>query len=60
MKDIKRKIKRVKGITLIALIITIVIILILASVTIAFTIGPNGIIEQAQNAKNRYQLAAQN
>ncbi len=60
MKDIKRKIKkRVKGITLIALIITIVIILILAGVTIAFTIGPNGIIQQAQNAKNRYQLAAQ-
>ena len=60
MKDIKRKIKkRVKGITLIALIITIVIILILAGVTIAFTIGPNGIIEQAKNAKNKYMSAAE-
>lgn len=39
-----------KGITLTSLIITIVIMLILASVSIAVLIGPDGIIGQAQTA----------
>ena len=41
-----------KGITLIALVITIVVLLILASVSIAMLTGQNGILTQAQNAKN--------
>ncbi len=40
------------GITLIALVITIIVLLILASVSIAILIGQNGILIQAQNAKN--------
>jgi type II secretory pathway pseudopilin PulG len=43
-----------RGITLVALVVTIVIILILAGITIAFVTGPNGIIEQAKNAKDKY------
>ena len=42
-----------KGITLIALVITIIVLLILAGVSIAMLTGKNGIITQAQNAKNK-------
>jgi hypothetical protein len=48
MKKIKGK---NKGITLIALIVTIVVLLILAGVSIAMLTGENGIIAQANNAK---------
>ena len=43
--------KNIKGITLIALVITIIILLILAGVSIAMLTGNNGILIQAQNAK---------
>ena len=42
-----------KGITLIALVITIIVLLILAGVSIAMLTGQNGILTQAQNAKER-------
>ncbi len=42
-----------KGVTLIALVITIIVLLILAGVSIAMLTGENGILTQAQNAKNR-------
>lgn len=44
--------KERKGITIIALIITIIIILILATVTINMAFGENGLINQAQLAKD--------
>ena len=47
------KIKTNKGITLIALVITIIVLLTLAGVSIAMLTGDNGILTQAQNAKNR-------
>ena len=43
--------KENRGITLIALVITIIVLLILAGVTIAMLTGENGILKQAQNAK---------
>lgn len=43
--------KRNKGITLIALVITIIVLLILAGVSIATLTGENGIIKQASKAK---------
>ena len=52
MKNIKRE----KGITLVALIITIVVLLILATVTIRSVTG-NGIISNAKNASEKYQEA---
>ena len=43
--------KKEKGITLVALAITIIIIIILATVTINMAFGDNGLIKQAQLAK---------
>ena len=43
---------REQGITLIALVITIIVLLILAGVSIAMLTGENGILTQAQKAKN--------
>ena len=51
MKEILKE--KEKGITLIALVITIVILLILAGVSIAMLTGDNGILTQANNAKER-------
>ena len=49
--------KKNKGITMIALIITIIILLILAGVSIALLTGENGIIKKAELAKNRTEEA---
>ena len=49
----KSNLKTNKAITLIALVITIIVLLILAGVSIAMLTGENGILTQAQNAKNR-------
>ena len=45
--------KDMKGITLIALVITIIVLLILAGVSIATLTGQNGILTQSQNAKEQ-------
>ena len=45
--------KSMKGITLIALVITIIVLLILAGVSIATLTGENGILTRAQEAKKR-------
>ena len=48
------------GITLVALIITIVVIIILATVTINMVFGENGLITEAERAKNLYEQGAIN
>ena len=45
------KLRKNKGITLIALVITIIVLLILAGVTIATLTGDNGILTKTNNAK---------
>ena len=50
-------IKKNKGITLIALVITIIILLILAGVSIAMLTGNNGILTQAKLAKENTEVA---
>ena len=45
------------GITRIALVISIIVLLILAGVSIAMLTGQNGILTQAQNAKNKTEEA---
>ena len=50
--------KKERGITLIALVITIIVLLILAGVSIAMLTGNNGILTQAQNAKTKTEEAA--
>ena len=59
MKTKERETKN-KGITLIALVVTIVVLLILAGVSISMLSGEDGIINQAQNAKNKTNEAAKN
>ena len=49
--------KERKGITLIALVITIIVLLILAGVSIAMLTGANGILTQANNAKDETEQA---
>ena len=46
-----------KGITLIALVITIVVLIILASVAITLSLGDNGIFKKASKAKEDTQVA---
>ena len=57
--NLRLKEKSTKGITLIALVITIVILLILAGVGIAMLTGDNGILTQAQNAKEKTEKASE-
>ena len=49
--------RRAKGITLVALVVTIVIILILAGVGIATISGENGILRKAVEAKEKTEIA---
>lgn len=50
----------VKGITLIALVVTIIVLLILAGVAINLTIGNKGIFQKAQGAANTWRNAETN
>ena len=51
------QVQKQKGITLIALVITIVVLIILAGVAINLTVGENGILTKAKQAKTDYNLA---
>ena len=59
-KRIKEIGKEIKGITLVALVVTIIILLILAGVAINFTIGEDGIFRKAQDATKIYKNAQKN
>ena len=48
-----KKLKQQNGITLIALVITIIVLLILAGISIAMLTGDNGILTQAEGAKEK-------
>ena len=52
-----KKNKKEEGITLIALITTIIVLLILAGITIGAITGSNGIIGQAQSAKEETEIS---
>lgn len=53
----KKSIKKDLAITLIALIVTIIILLIIASISIQFLLGENGILNKAKLASNEYSNA---
>ena len=59
MKDQKKRnfLRKEKGITLIALVITIIVLLILAGVSIAMIAGNNGILNQASKAAEMTEIA---
>ena len=46
--------KQVKGITLIALVVTIIVLLILEGVALSLTVGENGLLRRAQNAADTW------
>ena len=52
----RQRIKNVKGITLIALVITIIVLLILAGVSIATLTGENGILTRANESKTQTEI----
>ena len=52
--------KRERGITLIALVVTIVVLLILAGVSINALFGNSGIIEKAKEAQSKMDKATEN
>ena len=49
--------KKERGITLVALVITIIIIIILSTVAISFVLGENGVITKAKQAKLQQEIA---
>ena len=51
--------KKETGITLVSLVVTIVILIILAGVSMQVTIGENGIITKAKQAKQNITLAGE-
>ena len=50
--------KKIKGITLIALIITIIVLLILAGVTIRMVVGDSGLFEKANESKFKTMMSS--
>ena len=52
--------KKDRGITLIALVITIIVLLILAGITIVSLSGENGILKRAQEARDKTKEATEN
>jgi hypothetical protein len=54
------KTKEMKGITLVALVVTIVVLLILAGVSINLVLGNNGIIAKAKDAETKSAEASEN
>ncbi len=49
--------KRNKGITLIALVVTLVILLVLAGITIAALRGENGLLSKTKQAREKYSIS---
>ena len=54
------KLKKNKGITLIALVVTIIVLLILAGISISMLMGQNGILNRAAEAKEKTVLSNNN
>ena len=52
----KKSKKMSRGITLIALVVTIIVLLILAGISVTTLTGDNGIIKNAENAKNQTEI----
>ena len=49
--------KKNKGITLVALVITIILLLILVGITLSLTMGEHGIIKKAMDSNQTYKIA---
>ena len=56
-KNIRKKLKSTKGITLVALIVTIIVLLILAAVSLSAVFSQDGIFSRAEQATDKYSQA---
>ena len=54
---LRNTLRRNKGITLIALVVTIIVLLILVGISIAMLTGQNGILNRAAEAKEKTRIA---
>ena len=52
--------KKQKGVTLVALVVTIVVLLILSGITVASLTGGNGLIDKTSEAQFRTEIATYN
>ena len=57
MKSLEQKIKKQKGVTMVALVVTIVVLIILAGISIAVFRGDNGIVERAIDSQVETELS---
>ena len=57
MKKMRKKLKNEIGITLLALSITIILLIILAGIIIVGLFGENGLIKNAEQAKNNTEIS---
>ena len=57
-KGITKLLRKAKGVTMLALIVTIIVLLILAAITLNLAVGENGIIERAKLARDKSKNAS--
>ena len=57
-KEIIKVIKKAKGVTMLALVVTIIVLLILAAITLSLAVGENGIIKRAKLARDKAKNAS--
>ena len=55
MKNLKKKIKTMTGITLISLVITIIVLIILAGISISLMLENDGILNKSKTASEEYK-----
>lgn len=56
--EVSKNIYNIKGMTLIALIVTIIVLIILAGVSISLVLGNNGIVKKAVKAKINTEVSS--
>ena len=57
-KRIAKLLKKAKGVTMLALVVTIIVLLILAAITLSLAVGENGIIKRAKLARDKAKNAS--
>lgn len=60
MEKQRNKIKKIEGVTMVALVVSIIILLILSGVVITVAVGDNGIITRAKKATELYKQVEKN
>ena len=52
----KESIRKARGVTMLALVVTIIVLLILAAITLSLAVGENGIIARAKLARDKAKM----